>query len=159
MMYLILVFFSVFARADGSPVPWPFPWAKDCPVQWSSVVGRYTLVDNYAGEEVSIRISFVHHRLLHVLRIARYDRHGQILSDGYSFVTENQNVFRVYLRPHEPGEHPYWATIRLYFNDARLICGGDSLVPFLSLIDMGPGVTQESLYRLVRRPVAKVDLE
>jgi hypothetical protein len=158
LIYLSLVFSSIFARAEsleaftgGSPVPWPFPWAKDCPIQWSNLIGRYTLVDNSNGEEVSIRISFQHHRMLHVLRITRYDRSGHLLSDGYSFITENQKVFRVYLRPFSPDERPYFATIRLYYSDPRLVCGTDSLVPILSLVELQSGVSREVQYRMIRR--------
>ena len=159
LIALLMMFFTATVHADdfrpfgeGLPLPWPFPWAKDCPVEWSNLIGRYTMVDNSLGEEVAIRISLISHHRLHVLRISRYSPVGELLSDGFSFITENQRIMRVYLRPYAPGQEPLWATIRLFFDDNDLVCAKDRLVPILSLWHRREGVMSETQYRLVRRP-------
>lgn len=118
---------------DGMPVPWPFPWAKECPINWENLNGRYELTDSLGGSEVSLRISVVMHKGLRLVRVSRYARKGGIEYDGSTFVTENQKFIRLYLAPIR-GEGPrIWATIKLHYQSEVMTCTADHLVPILSM--------------------------
>jgi len=138
---------------EGLPLPWPFPWAKECPVQWASISGRYAMLDSMYQEEVDLKISIVTEGGLKFMRISRFNSSGAMISDGFTFLTPNQRSVRVYLRPMTRKHGPLWANIKLYHGSSRFSCEMASLVPILSLVEKQQDHTTETLYRLVRRPI------
>lgn len=140
---------------EGLPLPWPFPWAKECPVQWSSLSGRYAMLDSTTQDEVDLKISIVTDRGLRFLRISRYNSSGNMISDGFTFLTRNQRSVRVYLRPLKDHQPVLWANIKLYHSSEIFSCEAATLVPILSLVERQDHMTTETLYRLVRRPLNK----
>lgn len=137
---------------EGLPLPWPFPWAEDCPVQWSALSGRYTMLDSESKDEVQLTISIVTDHGFRFLRISRFASDGTFLSDGVTFLARNQRSARVYLNPLDDRQPPLWANIKLYYASEIFSCEMNSLVPILSLIEKQNEKNVETRYRLVRRP-------
>lgn len=137
---------------QGMPAPWPFPWAKECPIKWSSLTGRYVMYDEFAGDDIDLKLSIVSREGLKMMRISRYSRSGIMISDGITVVTEKQKSVRVYLRPLDKDTLPMWASLKLHF-DKDYSCEMNSLVPILSLFERRNNITTEAQYRLVRRPI------
>lgn len=137
---------------EGLPLPWPFPWAKECPVKWQSISGRYAMMDS-SQQDVDLKISILTEDGLKVMRITRYNAMGGMVSDGFSFITENQRSIRVYLRPLNKEQAPLWANIKLYHSDYSQSCEMSRLVPILSIVEKRINKTVETQYRLVRRPI------
>lgn len=135
---------------EGLPLPWPFPWAKECPVRWMDLTGRYVLVNSERSEIISLRISVVSEYGLRVLRISRFDHYGHMLADGVTFLTDDQKAVRVHLWPMNPASEPMWANLRLYYRDNGFSCAVDRLVPILSIIRQKANITTEIQYRLLR---------
>ncbi len=156
----VFLFTSLTASAEqkfepygqGMPAPWPFPWAKECPVKWSSLTGRYVMYDQFEQDEIDLKLSLVTRSGLKMMRISRFSKKGTIISDGFSVITEKQKSIRVYLRPTSNKTMPVWASLKLYF-DKDYSCEMSRLVPILSLVERHANVTTEAQYRLVRRPI------
>lgn len=138
---------------QGLPLPWPFPWAKDCPVDWKSMEGRYVLSESKDREEIDLDITVIDRMAFKIVRVARYDRFGRLLADGFSFVGHNQRALRLLLKPRYRGQRPIWGTIQLFYQGNELLCSDDNLVPILTLETADsskPSQTQYVLLRLVR---------
>jgi hypothetical protein len=137
--------------ADGLPVPWPFPWAKECPVNWDDMVGKYVMTDGSASGRISLRISIVVKRSFRLIRVSRYGTHGELLYDGSTTLNEAQRIVRLYLMPADKNADPVYATIKLHYPSWEMNCAADRLVPILSLRPVDstdPG--DQVQYRLVR---------
>lgn len=137
---------------EGMPAPWPFPWAKECPVKWTSLTGRYVMYDQFEQDEIDLKLSLITRKGLKMMRISRYSKTGAMISDGFSVITEKQKSVRVYLRPLTNKTSPVWASLKLYF-DKDYSCEMTRLVPILSLVERHGTTTTEAQYRLVRRPI------
>ena len=155
-LFPILVLFSVAARAEttvlgqGLPLPWPFPWAKECPVDWSRMAGRYILSESSDDEEIDLKISIISSAGYRIVHLSRYDRDGKLIADGFSFVTLNQRMLRMKLVPRDPYNNPMWALIKLHYSDWSLGCSEDHLVPILTLERENSAHNSTNHYRLVR---------
>lgn len=137
---------------EGLPLPWPFPWAEDCLVQWSKITGRYLLEDNAEKQEVELKISMVTQRGQRSIRISRFDRHGVMISDGRVPLTADQRSVDVELRPLTSEGYPVLASLKMYYDSADYSCEMSRLVPILALTELRPEKQKEVQYRLVRRP-------
>lgn len=137
---------------EGMPAPWPFPWAKECPVKWSSLSGRYVMYDEFERGEVDLKLSILNRNGLRMMRISRFSSDGKILSDGFSVMTNSQKSVRVYLRPMSSRTPPVWASLKLHF-DKDFSCEMSRLVPILTLHERRANSSSEAQYRLVRRPI------
>ncbi len=133
---------------EGMPAPWPFPWAKECPVKWSNLTGRYVMYDQFQGDDIDLKLSIVSREGLQMMRISRYARGGGMISDGITLITERQKSVRVYLRPLTTKTQPMWASLKLHF-DRDYSCEMSRLVPILSLFERRDNITTEAQYRLV----------
>ena len=138
------------ASADGLPVPWPFPWAKDCPIEWSAMAGRYLLSDSKTLQYIDIKITPLTKEGFKLVRVARYDQNSELMFDGFTYISVNQRTLRLSLMPTGPGQDPLWAVIKLHFQSNDLRCAVDQLVPILTLEPMDPKNTQVSRYKLVK---------
>lgn len=156
---LILTFATVgfFSRATdavnprgGMPLPWPFPWAKECPVDWASLTGRYLMSDTSNQEQIDLKItvsSFLGRRVLH---IARYNRFGELVGNGFSVVSLNQRMLRLKLWANRPYEEEVWALVKLHYLDSHRGCSADHLVLILTLEGANSSSNITSHYRLVK---------
>ncbi len=138
---------------QGLPLPWPFPWAKDCPVNWKNMEGRYGLSDNLEREEINLDITVVERMGFKVVRVARYHRDGRLVADGFTFVGDSQRTIRLLLKPKIRSQRAIWATIQLHYQGFELLCSEDNLVPILTLEisgSSGPSQTQYVLLKLTR---------
>lgn len=136
--------------AQGLPLPWPFPWAKECPVDWQTMAGRYVLSDSANQEQIDLKITVVTSHGFRLVRLSRFDRYGFMIADGFSFVSLNQRMLRMKLVPRDFYESPIWALIKLHYSDGNFGCAQDSLVPILTLERANSSSNLTSHYRLVR---------
>lgn len=137
--------------AEGLPLPWPFPWAKECPVDWQRMAGRYVLSDSVNEEEIDLKITVITTNGFRLVRLSRIDHHGQVVADGFAYVSLNQRMLRMKLVPRDRYDSPSWALIKLHYSDWNLGCAEDHLVPILSLERNNS--SRSNHYRLVRIPV------
>jgi hypothetical protein len=138
---------------EGLPMPWPFPWAKDCAVKWSTVSGRYLLFESDSHHEVELKISMVTQKGLRFMRISRFTSEGVMISDGLTPVTIDQRSVQVQLRPLTPGGYPVYASLKYYYDTSDFSCEMSRLVPILALTEKRPDHVTQVQYRLIRRPL------
>ena len=140
------------SHAEGLPLPWPFPWAKECPVDWQSMQGRYLLSDSSNEEQLELKISIITSEGFRLVRMARYSRTGELIASGFNIVSLNQRMLRMRLVPLDIEEAPIWALVKLHYSDSNLGCTSDHLVPILTLERANSTSNVTSHYRLVRLP-------
>ena len=144
---------AVRPTSEGLPLPWPFPWAKECPVDWQAMQGRYLLSDSAKEEQIDLKISVITNYGFRLVRMSRFSKTGELLADGFNFVSLNQRMLRMNLVPQNDDEQPMTALIKLYYSDWSLGCAKDRLVPILSLERTNSTSGKTNHYRLVRVPV------
>jgi hypothetical protein len=132
---------------DGMLDPWPFPWAKECPVSWESMEGRFIMADSFGREEILIAISEVP-LLGHLVKIRRVTRFGAMVGEGVALIRAGQRSVRMQLRSGVRGLRPSTATLRMYYPDQTFQCS--ELVPILSIEPMDDIEPHEAQYRLVK---------
>lgn len=136
---------------DGLPLPWPFPWAKDCPVDWERLDGRYFLSDSSQSQQIELKITVVSNFEFSMVGLARYSSDGAMISEGFSWVPTGERFINIKLIPKVRGEDSVDALLKLhYFNDNDLRCSDDNLVPILTLDRESSSHHTKSHYRLVR---------
>src|SRR4051812_11566317 len=84
-------------HTDGWPLPWPFPVAIDCPMDWKNLNGVYLLSDSKDEERLTVKISVVTKKGIRLVRVSRYTRTGHLMFDGTAFVTERQKIIGLFL--------------------------------------------------------------
>jgi hypothetical protein len=137
-LFVGLAFLATSAQADvrpkveGLPLPWPFPWAKECPLDWQSMAGRYVLSDSSKEEQIDLKITVVSVHGFRLVRLSRYNGQGQLTADGFSFVSLNQRMLRMKLVAQDSSDDSIWALIKLHYTDWNLGCREDHLVPILT---------------------------
>ena len=146
---------AVAAHAgEGLPLPWPFPWAKECKVNWMDMQGRYLLSESSLEQEIELKIFVITEDGLKRVHVAHYGQDGQLVSHGFDFVSENQKTLRLYLIPAnaDGNAEPTLAVIKLYYQSSVFSCRQDALVPILTIEGLDPKEPRTTQYRLVRRP-------
>ena len=150
---LIGLLISLSATAgEGLPLPWPFPWAKECPVEWQSLEGKYALADS-SKEEV-LKISF--HKLtkskdgLKLAHVARLRADGTLVAEGFGTFTENQRSLRLSLYPLDVKEAAQAVVIKLFYQSESFACTKQNLVPILTVEKRGSSTTGTTSYRLIK---------
>jgi hypothetical protein len=139
---------GVKPRGQGLPLPWPFPWAKECPVNWAEREGRYVLAADSFDERVNIGMTIFSDRIT----IARYSSTGRLLSVGLTFISSDEKVIEFNLRPRQEGQETLHAVLELHYSDWNLVCSPDKLVPILTLTKVNNPNKPIAYYRLVRTP-------
>ena len=159
MMKTILVGLALLAttaqaevrpKAEGLPLPWPFPWAKECPVNWQSMAGRYVLSDSSNEEQIDLKIAVINVHGFRLVRLSRLDGQGRLITDGFSFVSLNQRMLRMKLVGQDSPDDSIWALIKLHYTDGNLGCADDHLVPILTLERTNSSSSATSYYRLIK---------
>jgi hypothetical protein len=141
---------GVHINGQGLPLPWPFPWAKDCPVHWESLEGTYELASSQNFEAIKLNVTFINKFMTRLVRVTRLDRSGNILADGLAIVHEGQRSIRVKLQPLESETPMTTASIKFYYSNRELSCAQSDLVPILTLVTPGSNSSQKVDYRLIR---------
>lgn len=135
---------------DGMPLPWPFPWAKDCPVNWDSMQGRYLLTPSAAKEQVDLEIRVVTSMNVKLVHVSRYGSDGVLIADGYIWIPAKQKSVRLWLFPLRAGDPPTWAVLKMYHRNTMSDCNQEGLIPILTLEQVDNSIRTQSQYRLVR---------
>lgn len=141
---------DVWPTGQGLPLPWPFPWAKECPVDWNAMAGRYMLSDTSSPQFIDLKITVISHVGFKLVRIARYNSAGNLESDGFTFVNEKQRMLHISLEPTAVAAHPIWATIKLHYQSNVWSCTADHLIPILTLEAEGGGDRPATQYKLLK---------
>lgn len=134
---------------QGMPLPWPFPWAKECPINWESLEGRYLLSDT-DSQELDLKITVIDKMNFKLIRVARYDAAGHVLAEGVALVNNDQKSIRLWLLPRKKGAQPIWAEIKMFYRSSELFCSDEYLVPILTLDYQDKTTHTQAQYRLVR---------
>ena len=140
---------AVGPRKDGMPLPWPFPWAKECPVDWEMMSGTYMLTESAASESIDLKITVIRQNGFKLVHVSRYDVKGEILSDGFALMSEKQKSIRLGLYPMRAGTPSMWAMIKLHYSDAIEKCE-NGLVPILTLESTEDTTHAQVQYRLIK---------
>jgi hypothetical protein len=137
-------------KAEGLPLPWPFPWAKECPMNWQALNGQYLLSDAAESDTLDVSISTYDRVGVRVVRVARYTGHGELIYQGFSTVTENQRTIRLSLLPANGTDCAVQAVIKLHFQSSVNLCSMDHLVPILTIM-RGTGASPKRIqYKMVK---------
>jgi hypothetical protein len=136
---------------EGLPLPWPFPWARECPVKWSQLAGRYRLEASSSNDEIELKITVINTRGLRMIKIARFDENQQLLAQGAGLLVQNQRMVEVMLQPTRADQPAIRASLKLHFSDLSGSCEMSSLTPILTLQVLSIDEVAEIQYRLVRR--------
>lgn len=157
MRYIItiLTFFgglaASMANADGLPLPWPYPWAKECPINWKSVSGRYTLVESSNYEELEIQIAEVIPGGPLLAMVTRLADHGKTVAEGFSLIMVDQRILQldlVYTDGRNETKAKAW--VKLYHGHESIeTCNQRQLVPILTL-QSEIGNKRSRQYRLIK---------
>jgi hypothetical protein len=147
---VLLCMSSIHAGAEGLPLPWPFPWARDCAVNWTQMEGTYLLSDSANLDHIDLKITVITKQGFKLVRVSRYSQDGSLLYDGFTFVNEKQKTLRLYLVPANSNETPVWAVIKLHYQSWDLQCTADHLVPILTLEKTGSTSHEQTQYKLVK---------
>ncbi|MGE4130119.1 MAG: hypothetical protein AB7F86_00690 [Bdellovibrionales bacterium] len=153
LLSILLTASSAFAgihqTSDGMPAPWPFPWAKECPINWKSLEGSYILAESHNFIEIEIQVKKTFHGL-RLVRMSRYDDAGRLLSYGSTYVGSHNSALRVELHPMITSENRIRATLKFHFSsDLGPFCYEWNLVPILTMESFGSTVEKND-YRLLR---------
>lgn len=148
--FSICLLLSSSSFADGMPGPWPFPWAKDCPVRWESLEGRYLMPDSAQNATLTLKVSVVDKLDFKFVRVSRLSADGRLEADGYVWVAANQKTLRLWLYPLREGESPIWAVLKVHFASAERVCSEDHLVTILTLEQPDSVSRRQTQYRLIR---------
>jgi hypothetical protein len=148
---LIGLFMSMTAYAgEGLPLPWPFPWAKECPVEWMSMEGKYAMADSSRQEQLDISFHTVTKGGYKLARVARLDKDGALIAEGFNVVTANQRTLRLFLFPLDRTQSTESVVIKLYYQSSSSACSAQNLVPIMSVEKRGSSTTGTTNYRLVK---------
>lgn len=136
---------------DGMPLPWPFPWAKDCDVDWAAMEGRYLLTPSKLGMQLDLKISVVAELNFTLIRVSRYGQDGQLLADGYVWVSAKQKTVRLWLFPLRRGDPPTWAVLKLHYTREKVAgCPAEFMIPILTLDQVDNTTHTQAQYKLIR---------
>jgi hypothetical protein len=122
---------------DGWPLPWPFPWAKECPMNWDQLDGTYLLSDSNDAERLVLRINVLTKRGMRLIHVTRYSDQGRILFDGTSTVTEKQKVIGLWLNSMSGTRLRVWAIIKMHYQTPIASCAVANLIPILTVQAIG----------------------
>ena len=150
MILTFLVGMTGIASADGMPLPWPFPWAEECPVNWQGMVGRYTL-SHSENAQIDLSISVVKHAGTKVVRVAWISKEGELLAEGFDFLELGQRNLRMYLFPMDKKEPAVIAEIKMYYQSHSRSCAKRNLVPIMSVERPGAANAPETSYELMKQ--------
>jgi hypothetical protein len=140
----------VHIEGQGLPLPWPFPWAKECPVEWEALQGRYSMAHSEKHEAIQLNITFLSKFGLRLVRVARLDHKGGVLSEGIAIIHDGQRSISLPLNAVDGQSAPIMAELKFYYSSRVLSCDSDYLVPILSLKDPGGSTSEHIDYRLIR---------
>lgn len=130
--------FAGRSSKSGMPLPWPFPWAKECAIDWEALAGSYVLQDSVEAQFLDLTVTVLLHDNYRLIRVSRYDQSGVEVASGFSVVTNDQRSLRMRLQPFVEDEPTMVATIRLYYRSRMLSCSQEELVPILGLASENP---------------------
>lgn len=141
------------SAGEGLPLPWPFPWAKECPIAWQSLEGKYALADSSKEEQLQITFHTITRMGFRLVRVARLSSEGELISEGFNFVSANQRTLRLSLFPLDHNQATEIAIIKLYYQSASLSCSEQNLVPIMSVERRGSSTTGTTHYRLIKQEI------
>jgi hypothetical protein len=140
------------AGTFGGPLPWPFPSAKECPVNWSDYAGRYVLAATFGevrdkDQYLELTVSVAYQDGLRFVKVSRYDYSGTLISEGNVVIGEEQRMLILKLLPVDPMGPVVDASIQLFYASNQELCTAENLVPVLTV---GSGTTTD--FQMVRVP-------
>src|SRR5947209_6654109 len=71
---------------DGWPLPFPFPWAKECPMDWDHLSGNYSVKDSTDTDSLFVKVTVLTKKGIRLVRVSRYSHAGKLIYDGTTTV-------------------------------------------------------------------------
>lgn len=139
ILVFALLMFGAVSSADGIR-PWPFPWAKDCPMAWENLDGEYKMVGSSKQDQIIVRVSTNEKNGLRTIRLVRTTYDGLVSAFGLAIVFPDEREVKIHMIPMAEGYQSSWVTLRMYYNSSIASCDMQSLVPILSVSpEINPG--------------------
>lgn len=149
---IIVLMLTTKGHSDGLPVPWPFPWAKECPISWQSFEGLYTLAESGTKDQLLISVHPTSSRRgLKLVRAVRLSENGYTLAQGFSIIGQTQKAIKITLVPVDEWGESTVATIKLYYQSDTRNCSDKNLIPILSLYESGRDGEHLTHYRMLKK--------
>lgn len=142
--------FSYQVFGEGLPLPWPFPWAKECAVNWDTLTGRYAMESDLEGDQIDLKISIINRLGDRWARVFRFNKEGRLIAEGASPIKKELRAIRVKMRSVVKDNKVSWISLRLHYADAAYQCYESRLVPILTMETMRGNSLVETQYRLIR---------
>ena len=136
--------------AEGLPLPWPFPWAKECPMDWSEMNGRYLLADGANADQIDLAVTVVTDRGFKMVRVSRFSGDGHLIYDGFTMVNEQQKTIRLHLIPTNNKLPAQFAIIKLHYVSWESQCTADHLIPILTVGRIESESEEKIQYKMVK---------
>lgn len=139
------------ASAFAQTGPWPFPWAKTCELDWDMLPGRYVSFDRGVSEELELHVTVQRQFTWRLVEVSRYDRAGQLIARGHTWVPPHQNVISFWMYPERTQDAPVEVELKLYRREETTeSCAVEQVFPALTLAHVDPA-HPGTQYRLIKR--------
>jgi hypothetical protein len=142
---------------EGLPLPWPFPWAYSCPLDWDGLQGHYLLSNDDDRGSLELQVGPVIRTGRNATRwvnVSRYAADGRLLGMGADLIPIEQTFIRVWLNPAQTSKAPRMSALfqMYYTRDVADVkeCVAEELVPFLTLVPEGAPANTGTWYRATR---------
>ena len=118
---------------DSYPLPWPFPWADKCSMDWEDLDGTYLLSNGKEADQLILRINILTKKGVRSVHVSRISSQGRMLYQGSTLVSEADRIIRLSLVSIYPEEPRIWATIKMHYQSEVSSCSASHLIPILTV--------------------------
>lgn len=122
-----------YGPLSGAPLPWPFPWAEECPVDWMKYKGRFYMAEEFQGQQSTLEISIHGSGELRYIRMTLRGEYSQLLARGVAKLHYGQRSLEMELVPVNPEIPSMYASLKLYFSGDNHACNSKNLIPILTV--------------------------
>lgn len=133
----VLALGPISSRASGLPGPWPFPWAKECPILWQEVDGAYAFFDSQdkliSWLKITIKPVKAGANPGYLLEAVLMDDGNLPIGFGVSRVSVDDRRVAFWLLPTDGSPAPIRAVIKFHYASSVRSCSRDRLVPVLTV--------------------------
>jgi hypothetical protein len=151
LVMLTLAYAPISFAKDGMPSPWPFPFAKDCPMAWDNLGGLYNMSDSNTRDQILVKVNEGDDASVKVIRVVRMSSKGRARAFGLAMVLEDEREFHVHMIPATKSDGPdTWVGVRMYYTSLVKSCEASYLVPIMT-VSRDEANTDQSDYVLIRQ--------
>ena len=152
---LLIAMTAVPAMSEGLPLPWPFPWARQCSVDWAVMQGSYFLSESSDYERIELQVTDLADPNYRMVNVARVANDGTVLFSGVTTITARQKTVHLFLSSVSNPGQLIWASIKLHYTSGVKACSPDMLVPILTIENSDDKDHSPLQYRMIKTPCPK----